>query len=176
MASEWKERQEIPDPQVKDAADQYENSRRILEAQGAGSGVLLPLLNNSMVAVELYLKSLSAKKIYRPVENSDWSEVHAEPKKAGHELSKLLAAIPDEFREPLEREFRERHGVELPVTLSDYEGLFNKSRYAYEEHCDIGKYPLSPLMTVSAFLRDFVAQMQPVERIQWSDTLASDGR
>src|SRR5258708_4302352 len=43
MPSEWKERQEIPDPQVKDAADRYEDSRRILEAQGPGSGVRLPL-------------------------------------------------------------------------------------------------------------------------------------
>jgi hypothetical protein len=176
MPSEWKERQEIPDPQIKDAADQYEESRRILEAQGAASGVLLPLLNNSMVAVELYLKSLSGRKIYRPVENSDWSQVYAEPRKEGHVLEDLLAAIPDEFREPLEREFWERYSMKLPETLLSYEGLFKKSRYPYEEQSELGGYPLGPLMTCSAFLHGFVAQMQPVERIQWSDTLADGER
>jgi hypothetical protein len=164
----WKDRQEIPDPMVKDAADQYDEARRILEGQGPDSGVLYPLFNSSIVAVELYLKSLSAKKVYQEIPDSKWSKVHAEPQQAGHKLKQLLDAIPDEFRERLEREFRERCSAELGVILSGYEGLFNQSRYPYEEVHDLARYPLGPLMMLSAFLRDFVAEMVPVQRIHWT--------
>ncbi len=38
----WSKRQEIPDAQVLDAADQYEEARKLLAKQPPGSGVLLP--------------------------------------------------------------------------------------------------------------------------------------
>ena len=37
-------RQEIPNPQILDAADQYEEARKLLAEQPPGSGVLLPLM------------------------------------------------------------------------------------------------------------------------------------
>ena len=163
MPSTSENSQEIPDPQVRDAGDQYDNARRILEAQAPGSGILLPLLNNSIMAVELYLKSLSASRVVRPMPHSKWSKIYAKPKQRGHNLRELLDAIPDELRERLERGFRERHSGELVATLCSYEGLLSESRYAYEESCGLGRYPLGPLMTVSAFLRDFVANVNPLE-------------
>lgn len=51
----WTKRQEIPDPQVLDAADQYEEACRILAGQA--SGILFPLMNVASMAVELYLIS-----------------------------------------------------------------------------------------------------------------------
>ena len=56
----WRKRQEIPNAQVRDAAEQYEAARKLL-TQPPGSGILLPLMNVAAVAIELYLKSLSAK-------------------------------------------------------------------------------------------------------------------
>ena len=50
-AQEWETRREIPDPQVRDAADQYEAARELLSAQPPGSGVLLPLMNTAAVEV-----------------------------------------------------------------------------------------------------------------------------
>jgi hypothetical protein len=61
----------MPDPQVKDAADQYDKARRVLEALGSFSGVLLPLLNSSIVAVKLYLKSLNSERAYLALPDSD---------------------------------------------------------------------------------------------------------
>jgi hypothetical protein len=63
-AQPWTKRQEIPDPQVRDAADQFEPARELLWAQGPGSGLLCPLMNNASIAIELYLKCLSAEKVY----------------------------------------------------------------------------------------------------------------
>jgi hypothetical protein len=118
------------------------------------------------VAVELYLKSLSAKRVHQQVPGSKWTKIHAEPEQSGHRLKDLLDAIPDEFRSRLELEFRERCSAELGAILSRYEGLFKQSRYPYEETHDLAQYPLGPLMMLSAFLREFVAQMVPVQRIQ----------
>ncbi len=145
---------------MKDAADQYDEARRVLEALGPFSGVVLPLLNTSIVAVELYLKSLNAEKIYRPLPDSIWAEIRAKPHK-GHELEILFDAIDKEHREPLEREFRERCSAELRVTLCSYEQLFQESRYPYEEEVDISRYPLGPLMRLCEFLCDYVAHIEP---------------
>lgn len=106
-------RQELPDPLVKDAADQYYAAALVLEPQGPESGVLLPLLNNLGVAVELYLKALSSQKIYDPVPNSEWSKIHAKPHQGGHELEKILKAIPDEVRDRLTSEFANQNFVAL---------------------------------------------------------------
>jgi hypothetical protein len=151
---------EIPDPQVKDAADQYDEARRVLEALGPFSGVVLPLLNNSIVAVELYLKSLNAERIYLPSPYPNWLEVRAKPQR-GHELEVLLDAIPKEYREPLEREFRERFSAELRGTLCSYEQLFQESRYPYKEDVNISSYPLAPLMKLCEFLCEYIQHIEP---------------
>jgi HEPN domain-containing protein len=156
-------RREIPDPQIKDAADQYEQARRVLSSQG--EGVLLPLLNNASMAVELYLKSLCARKIHRPELGSDLSKVHPGPPPK-HVLKDLFDAIPSDYRERLENDFRERSSLELRETLQRFESLFQESRYAFEEKYDIQRYPLGPLMIVSEFLCEFIAHLTPIERIE----------
>ena len=91
----WRKRQEIPDPQILDAADQYGEACKLLDEQPPGSGVLLPLMNTAAIAVELYLKCLSAELIY--VEDDQMPEVsrvYAEPARREHNLLALLRAIP----------------------------------------------------------------------------------
>jgi hypothetical protein len=63
-AQPWKKRREIPDMQVLDAAEQYDDASRLLDAQGAGAGVLLPLMNAAIISVELFLKSLSSESVF----------------------------------------------------------------------------------------------------------------
>jgi hypothetical protein len=53
----------------------------------------------------------------------------------------------------------------LGAILCSYEGLFSQSRYPYEEHHDLAQYQLGPLMMLSTFLREFVAQLVPSRRI-----------
>jgi hypothetical protein len=48
-------KKQIPDPQVKDAADQFWTAADLLRAQPPGSGVLLPEIINFVLALELYL-------------------------------------------------------------------------------------------------------------------------
>ena len=58
---EWESRREIPNPQIRDVADQYEQARQILSMQPPGTGILLPLMNTASMAIELYLKCLAGE-------------------------------------------------------------------------------------------------------------------
>jgi hypothetical protein len=50
-------------PQIRDAADQFETARQLLDAQPPFAGLLCPLMNTAAVAIELYLKCLLAEKV-----------------------------------------------------------------------------------------------------------------
>jgi hypothetical protein len=161
-SSTGEKRREIPDPLIKDAADQYDQARRVLLA--AGSGVLLPLLNSAAMAIELYLKSLSSEKVLVPLRGSEWSKVRALPQ-WGHGLKKLLGAIPNKCRKPLERDFQERFSIELKAALRTYEQLLETSRYPFEGNADVSLYPVDMLMMVSEFLCDYISRLTPIQRI-----------
>jgi len=169
MSSPWKNRQKIPDPQVRDAADQFDDARRLLNKQPPGSGVLLPLLNNAIVALELYLLCLSAVKIHTPASDFPRSSiVTAEAKRRGHGLVSHLKSIRGDARKLLEQEYKTTPtGGTLEEALRPYEGLFAASRFAFEKGKKLDKYPLSPLMDLCSFFRDFVWRIEPSERIEW---------
>lgn len=164
-------RSKIPDPQVRDAAEQYDDARKLLRQQPRGFGVLLPLLNTAAVAVELFLKSLSSKLVHTPSGNVEgMSIVHAIPEMKHHRLAELLDNIQDDVRTKLESSFADymtdQAGTTLRDSLIPYEGLFAVSRYPFEPATDVGKYPLDLLMELSAFLRTFVANLKPIDRIE----------
>ena len=170
MSSPWKERQEIPDPQVRDAADQFDDARLLLDAQPPPeSGVLLPLLNNAIVALELYLLCLSAVRIHTPVSGfPGHSIVTPEAKRKGHGLVSHLKSIPGDVRKLLEQEYKTTPaGGTLEKALRQYEGLFAASRFAFEKGKKLDKYPLLPLMDLCSFFRGFVWRIEPFERIEW---------
>jgi hypothetical protein len=165
----WKKRREIPDPQVQDAAEQYDDARQLLQQQPPGSGVLLPLLNTAAVAVELFLKSLSSELIHVPVDGFEGlSTVHAVPEQKHHRLVDLFDSIQDDVRSQLGSSFAGQTGTTLRDLLLRYEGLFAVSRYPFEPATDIKKYPLMSLMELCDFLRKFVADLEPIDQIEWS--------
>ena len=55
-----KRRQQVPNIHVREAAQQYEEASQVLYRNLIpGSGLLLPFLNTTVMAVELYLKTPS---------------------------------------------------------------------------------------------------------------------
>ena len=164
----WSKRQEIPDPQVLDAANQYEEARKLLAEQPPGSGVLLPLMNTAAVAVELYLKCLSAELIH--VEDEQMPEVsrlYAEPARRGHNLVALLDAMPPDVRCSLINAFRARWNKDLQRVLTELEGVFLATRYPFECGIDITRYNLKHLMGLADFLGRFARSVPPTDRIEW---------
>jgi len=164
----WSKRQEIPDPQVRDAAVQFELARQLLWAQPVGFGLLYPLINTAAVAIELYLKCLSAEKVYGELETG-WAKVWAKPSRFDHRLIDLLERVDGDLQKELDHSFRAElsafDGLSFRDALSRFEGAFEDSRYPYEQHRDLPKYPLDLLMAYSKFLGQFVAKLQTREHV-----------
>jgi hypothetical protein len=123
------------------------------------------MMNNAAVAVELYLKSLSALAIHTAVPGFPGSAVvTAEAEEKGHGLTRLLESIPDDVRKSLEEAYAAAHaGKTLRDALTPYQGLFAVSRYVFEKDKKIDKYPLDELRDLCSFLRGFTSNMKPIE-------------
>jgi len=167
----WFKRQEIPDPQIRSAADQFETARRLLDAQPPLAGVLYPLMNTAAVAIELYLKCLSAEKVYTDA-GRGWSKVSATPQ-VGHDLTRLPDKVEADLRDEIDRafsaEFPAFGGLSFRAALERCEGTFEISRYPFEPDHDLSKRPMALLMECSHFLQQFVSKLHTRETIQWTD-------
>jgi hypothetical protein len=160
----WSTRREIPDSQIVDAADQYEKACRLLFKQPPGSGVVLPFMNTAAISIELYLKSLSAKRIYTAdTDMPEISKVSVYAEKTGHCLKSLFDAIPEEIRVKLiaafDNELRPKLNKEFVTALNKIEGAFMISRYPFEPEAEIRQYRLADLADIAKFLRDFVKSL-----------------
>jgi len=82
---------EIPNSQIKDAADQFADGAKLLHGLPPFSGVLLPTVNAAIIACELYLKSLNAKTAYSEPNSLGVRQVFAVPAKKGHPLAPLFS-------------------------------------------------------------------------------------
>ena len=162
--------QEIPDPQVRDAADQFEAARKLLAAQPMpGSGVLLPMMNMAAVAIELYLKCLSAERVYESI-GGGVSTVSAAPAEQSHRLKKHLDNAGPDLGKDLDRAFRAQSVQYCNLPFRDAlilcEGAFEASRYPFEVKHDIRKYSLKLMNSCSQFLGEFVAKLVPAVRFR----------
>ncbi|CAD6365969.1 hypothetical protein SHEWT2_03859 [Shewanella hafniensis] len=162
-------RQEIPDPQVKDAAEQYFNAWKELYKLPPGSGVLLPLMNTATVAIELYLKCLCSEKIFTPV---DFEEgifiVTAKPQKHGHDFIEIFKKIPESYRYELTKQytsFFENNSRNFEHIISELEGAFMQSRYPYEADFDVSKFNLQDLCNLCEFLSNFVSNLEVTDTV-----------
>ena len=167
----WRKRQAIPDPQILDAAQQYESACKLLGEPPPGRGVLLPFMNTAAIAVELYLKCLSAELIY--VEDDlmpEISRVYAAPER-GHGLVALLNAMSHDIRDSLNNAFnaeiKARWNKDLRSVLEELEGAFAAARYPFEHGTSIRGYNLTELMELADFLGRFARGLPPKHYIEW---------
>ena len=167
----WNKRQEIPDIQILDTADQYERASKLLAKQPLDSVEVLPLMNTAAVAVELYLKCLSAELIY--IEDDltpEGSFVYSEAKRV-HGLVELLGAMPEDVRCLLNDVFDADLGAgwnkDLKSVLEDFEGVFMATRYPFEHGSTFPHYNLEHLMGLADFLGRFVRTLPPKTIFNW---------
>jgi len=127
------------------------------------------MMNAAAVAIELYLKCLSAELVFTTIDD----EIGGYHVTAASTLKGLcppahLAREPDVFRGDLDRTFPARsQGLALRGALQRCDGAFAASRYPFERGAGLTKYPLSLLMTCSRFFGEYVAKLEPTDRIQW---------
>jgi hypothetical protein len=128
-------------------------------------------MNTASVAIELYLKCLSAEKVYSDG-GRGWSIISASPQ-FGHGLTTLLDKVEVDLRDELDRAFSAESaasmGLSFRAALEQCEGTFEASRYPFEPQHDLSKCPLALLMGCSRFLQQFVAKLRTRQTIQWMD-------
>ena len=187
MPQEWESRREVPNPSVKDAADQYEQARLILSRNPPGTGVVLPTMNAAAMAIELYLKCLSAEVIHVPEEepiktgipNIDEVKsyrVCAQAKAGHHDFKRILCGIEDDIQRHLEDSYKAETNRKLQDDLSLICDALTKSRYPYEPCQDPPDGDFQALMFLSPFLRSFVNNLEPRETIRWKNKAATGPR
>jgi hypothetical protein len=171
VVSEWKMRQEIPDGQVRDAAEQFMSAWKLLEKQPR-SGILLPLINTAAVAIELYLKCLSSEVIYTPDDQMDgWHTVTAKPQRFGHTLGEILNKIPRHHQLEIQQTYADKHANDSRTfedVLGSLEGAFMESRYTFEKNRNVARYSLNDLKNVCELLSKYVTDIKYKETIHWS--------
>ena len=174
---EWNSRREIPNPQVKDTADQYEQARLILSDQLPGTGVVMPTMNVAGMAIELYLKCLAAEIIHIPedddirtgnpeIDDVKSSRVHALANTGGHNFRDILCEIKGNIRGQLESSYEAETKRKLQDDISKISDVLVISRYPYESENDPSGVDYQTLMSLSAFLKHFVDRLEPTEVIR----------
>ena len=148
------------------------------------------------MAVELYLKSLSAETVHVAQESlppiSKEALLRAGIEKAaiealeldkkplrpyrvhaaadgGHRLHEILENIEDDVRTGLEDHYKELTGAELHSDLEELSIALEYSRYPYEESIDLERINVSLLMWLSEYLHGLVGTLEPIETVRWRD-------
>lgn len=163
--------QTIPNQQIKGTADSFNIARAILleEAQrrmkSSGNGIGSEgIINNAIVAVELYLKSLCSEDHWTPVnDGSAMNKVTAAPSLPNHSLPGQLTVMPEPVRYGLEQAFCASQyfaGLDLEKTLAAFDGVFAWSRYPFHIACP-KDFDFMILMQLAEFLGDYVGKMAP---------------
>jgi hypothetical protein len=103
--------------------------------------VLIPAIINSVLAIELYLKSLNAYSVIKNLE--DYGDgvrgglVTVEPETSRHELTKIFKLLQSGIKNILETAFARSSiftsGASFRDCLSTYDDVFIKVRYIYED-------------------------------------------
>jgi hypothetical protein len=154
----------IPDPQVKDVADQFFGAAEYLWAKPPGSGVLIPAIVNSVLAIELYLKSLTA---YSVIKNLDdygggvqGGVVTAEPEKLVHKLTEIFNAMEESIKKEFEDRYVKsnifRSNSRFSNRLRAYDNVFVKVRYVFEDSSVFKSVDINELQQLMRLTRDVV--------------------
>ena len=157
-------KKQIPDPQVKDAADQFWAAAELLRAQLPRSGVLLPTIVNSVLALELYLKSLSSYSVIKDLKDYGngvrGGVVTAKPEKSTHKLSELFDAADCWVRNDLESRYCQstlcQSGKSLRDLFQRYDNVFVTVRYVYEDSESLRSVNLPELRQLAQFMKGAV--------------------
>jgi hypothetical protein len=158
-------KKEVPDPQVKDVADQFFDAAEILWVPH--SGVLIPAIINSVLAIELYLKALNAYSVIKNLR--DYGSgirgglVTVEPETSRHELIKIFDVLDGDVKHALETAFARSSiftsGSNFKDCLSAYDDVFIKVRYVYEDSSSFRRVNINELQQLIKLMRSVVESL-----------------
>ncbi|SEL39312.1 hypothetical protein [Pacificibacter marinus] len=131
----------LPNVQILDLAYSYYEAAEVLANSGANA---IPIVNLRCHAIELFLKSLYLTDTAKDVGHGVFLLTPGSGRNDGHSLANSFGKALHEHRTELLSDM-----PDLPDELTHLEGVFQKSRYLYENGDSL---PLSKAACVSRFL------------------------
>lgn len=159
VATHWK--REIPNPQVFEAARDFHTGYLRLIAEP--SGTILSALHCAAIALELYLKSLTAREVEIPGSYvPEVVTVYAESAQS-HDLKHLFEQAPADFRDAIERKTatfpRLAKFPSFSHALGAHAHVFLASRYPYEPSSDISGLTIEVITALLSALREGIQSL-----------------
>lgn len=128
--------QELPNREVLHTASQFRRAANLMFNDAQVIYLNVPISCNSALALELYLKSLNTKNVYKEdpeaIPGTCWM-MYSEPNKRGHKLTEQYDELMPELRKELDELYAANLVDSKSATIRDalavYDNLFISSRY-----------------------------------------------
>lgn len=147
---------EAPNSQVLGAAEQFHNGYKLMIGAALGAGVLLPALHCASIAMELYLKALSAREVKVPFDLGG-AYIYAKAPAKSHRLEALFDEAPTDFRQAIDAEVTKRDRLaryaDGRAALAAHNSMFMSSRYPFEPQSEISGIEIYALNEILDALR-----------------------
>jgi hypothetical protein len=155
-------RYEIPNRQICEYAEQIANAAEFLYSNVAQVQCVPSVLLEGSLAVELYLKSLSAETVLHPIEGCEvLQQVTANPRR-GHVLDRLFDMIEQPIRDELQAAYERTPAIAGVTSLRDaltrYNETFVDIRYIFERQ-EAGNLDIGGLMELVRFCRERIPRL-----------------
>lgn len=158
---------EIPNGQVYDYAEQFARAVEFLFSHAVEVQCALSVLLEGSLAVELYLKSLTAETVLHEIEEGCevLRRVTASPAEGTHrhDLQKLFDAIERLIRDELQTAYAADPAIAGTASLRDalgrYSDLFVRIRYGFERR-ELGNLDMNGLIRLIRFFQRQIPLLQ----------------
>ena len=150
---------EIPNPQILDAARQFRDGFCLMIRQPPYSGVLLPALHCASIALELYLKALSAHEIeVADPAPTGGGYVYAQSASKCHRLEDLFDKAPTDIQDLMETAAGNMPHLSgfsgVRKALEAHNPMFIASRYPFEPNSELSDVKIQALDELVGLLDD----------------------
>ncbi len=155
---------QVPNPQVRNAAEQFHEAYKLLASQPAFSGVLLAELHCAFIALELYLKALSAVEIEVPDPVLEFGAyVYAESQAKHHRLQHLYDLADSRDQERLDQAVAGKGSLRSSFSdarsaLEAHNDLFMASRYPFEPQSSLKQVEMGRLTELLEAVEEVVGR------------------
>ncbi len=157
---------EIPNLQVKATADQFLTAAELLSTQPIGSRVVIPEIVNYVLAIELYLKSLSSYSVIKDLkkypDGVSGGVVTVIPSQcpSTHKLSTLFDSCDIWIKDELEKYYIKsplsNNADKLNNLLVKYDKTFVDVRYIHENSDTFCKTNINELKLLALFIKNCI--------------------
>ncbi len=157
--STWPEH-EIPNPQVRAAADQIADAAIFLWENVQRINCVPSILLEATFAIELYLKALCSRTVSHANDGMPGFQLTAAPMVRTHRLQEIFDGIEEPIRDELQTAYAAVAPGAPPLrdVLAPYNDLFVEIRYYFERR-EGGGTNISLLVDLVSFFRDQVGKM-----------------